>query len=241
MLGDNYIKLLTEASIKFDVSLTKQMEDMFSLYAGLLVEWNEKINLTAITDEEGIVIKHFLDSISIMPYIPKESKSLIDVGTGAGFPGIPIKIVNEKIKITLLDSLEKRVKFLNEVCERLKIKDINSVHGRAEDFGADKRYREQFDIATARAVAGLPVLLEYCLPFVKVGGLFIAMKGPDAKEEVKESGKALEVLGGELLEIKEFTLPHSDNERCIILIKKCRHTPPNYPRKSGKPTKQPIK
>lgn len=241
MLNEKYIKLLKNDAIKFGISLSVRQEEMFSLYAELLVEWNEKINLTAITDEEGIVIKHFLDSISIMPSISAETKCLIDVGTGAGFPGIPIKIVKDKIKVTLLDSLEKRVKFLDEVSQRLGLKDIYSVHGRAEDFGSDKKYREQFDIATARAVASLPVLLEYCLPFVKVGGLFIAMKGPDAQNEIKDSEKALDVLGGEIMEVKEFTLPHSDNERSIIIIKKCRHTPTSYPRKSGKPTKQPIK
>lgn len=240
-MDDKYKKLLLESSSVFNITLSKQQEEMFFLYADLLVEWNEKINLTAITDEEGIVIKHFLDSLSIIPYIPKASKSLIDVGTGAGFPGIPVKIVNDKIKVTLLDSLDKRVKFLNEVSQRLGLKDVYSVHGRAEDFGADKKYREQFDIVTARAVASLPVLLEYCLPFVKVGGMFIAMKGPDGKQEILESVKALDILGGEVLDVKEFTLPHSDNERYIILIKKCRHTPTGYPRKSGKPTKQPIK
>ncbi len=241
MLSEKYIELLKEDSTKFGISLSEHQVEKFSLYAQLLVEWNEKINLTAITDEEGIVIKHFLDSISIIPFIGTETKSLIDVGTGAGFPGIPVKILNDKIKVTLLDSLEKRIKFLNEVSQNLGLKDIYSIHGRAEDFGSDKKYREQFDIATARAVASLPVLLEYCLPFVKVGGLFIAMKGPDAKIEIKDSEKALNVLGGEIMEVKEFSLPNSDNERCIIIIKKCRHTPTGYPRKSGKPTKQPIK
>jgi 16S rRNA (guanine527-N7)-methyltransferase len=130
---------------------------------------------------------------------------------------------------------------LNELCTGLELRDISAVHGRAEDLGTDKKYREQFDIATARAVANLPVLMEYCLPFVKIGGIFAAMKGPDAKEELKESGKALEVLGGEVLDVKSFNLPQTEYERCIILIRKCRHTPPNYPRKSGKPTKLPIK
>jgi len=241
MLSENYIRLLTEEAANFNIRISDQQAGKFSLYADLLVEWNEKINLTAITDEEGIVIKHFLDSLSIVPHIPGEARSLIDVGTGAGFPGIPVKIVNDKIRVTLLDSLEKRIKYLDEVINRLELKDICAVHGRAEDFGADKKYREQFDIATARAVASLPVLLEYCLPFVKVGGTFIAMKGPDAEKELKESKKALDILGGEILGIKELTLPQSDNKRCIILIKKCRHTPTGYPRKSGKPTKQPIK
>ncbi|MGI6623287.1 MAG: 16S rRNA (guanine(527)-N(7))-methyltransferase RsmG [Clostridiaceae bacterium] len=241
MLSERYIKMLTEEAASFDIQISNKQADKFSLYADLLVQWNEKINLTAITDEEGIVIKHFLDSLSIIPYIPGDTKNLIDVGTGAGFPGIPIKIINDRIKVTLLDSLEKRIKYLNEVINRLELKDVYTVHGRAEDFGVDKKYREQFDAAAARAVASLPVLLEYCLPFVKTGGLFIAMKGPDAKNELIESKKALDILGGEVLDIKELTLPYSDNKRCIILIKKCRHTPTSYPRKSGKPTKQPIK
>jgi 16S rRNA (guanine527-N7)-methyltransferase len=241
MLSEKNIELLKEGAKEYSVILSNEQTDKFSQYARLLVEWNEKINLTAITDPEGIVIKHFLDSLSIAEFIPDETKTLIDVGTGAGFPGIPLKIIRENLKVTLLDSLEKRVKFLNEICNNLKLKDIFSVHGRAEDFGVNKNYRERFDSVTARAVANLPVLLEYCLPFVKIGGMFIAMKGPDGKEELKESQKALDILGGEVMDAKIFTLPNSDIERYVILIKKCRHTPTNYPRKSGKPTKQPIK
>lgn len=241
MLGEEYKKLLAEEATRFGITIPERQEEKFLLYADLLVQWNEKINLTAITDEEGIVIKHFLDSLSIMPHVPADADSLIDVGTGAGFPGIPVRIVNDRIKVTLLDSLDKRVKFLNEVISRLELRDIYAVHGRAEDLGADKKYRERFDVAVARAVASMPVLLEYCLPFVKVGGVFIAMKGPEAQTELKESKKALDILGGEVIDVKEFSLPRIENKRCIVLIKKCRHTPTNYPRKSGKPTKQPIK
>ena len=241
MLNENNRDLLKEGAKEYSISLSNAQIDKFSQYARLLAEWNEKINLTAITDPEGIVIKHFLDSLSISEFIPDETKTLIDVGTGAGFPGIPLKIIRDNLKVTLLDSLDKRVKFLNEICNNLMLKDIVSVHGRAEDFGVDKKYREHFDFVTARAVASLPVLLEYCLPFVSIGGMFIAMKGPDGKEELKESQKALEILGGEIEDVKIFTLPNSDIERYVILIKKCRHTPTNYPRKSGKPTKQPIK
>lgn len=241
MISEKYLTFLNKEAENYDLTLSQEKLYKFSKYANLLVEWNDKINLTAITDEEGIVIKHFLDSLSIFPFLPKDAKTLIDVGTGAGFPGIPLKITVENLKVTLLDSLDKRVKFLNEVCSALQLKDITAFHGRAEDFGSDKKYREHFDVAVARAVAALPALLEYCLPFVKVGGIFMAMKGPDAKEELKESKKALEVLGGELMEVKSFTLPHSDHERCIIMIRKCRHTPPSFPRKSGKPTKMPIR
>ena len=241
MLSEKNRELLKEGAKEYSISLSSMQIDKFSQYARLLAEWNEKINLTAITDPEGVVIKHFLDSLSIAQFIPDETKTLIDVGTGAGFPGIPLKIVKENLKVTLLDSLDKRVRFLNEISNNLILKDIVSVHGRAEDFGVDKKYRERFDFVTARAVANLPVLLEYCLPFVNIGGMFIAMKGPDAKEELKESHKALDILGGEIEDVKFFTLPNSDIERYVILIKKCRHTPTNYPRKSGKPTKQPIK
>lgn len=241
MLNKYYSEVLKEGSKDFGLLFTDEQIEKFSMYADLLVEWNEKVNLTAITDPEGIVIMHFLDSLSIVPFIPGEAKNLIDIGTGAGFPGIPLKIILGHLEVTLLDSLDKRVKFLNEICNSLALKNIMSVHGRAEDFGINKDYRERFDIVTARAVANLPVLLEYCLPFVKTGGLFIAMKGPDAEAELKESQKALDILGGEVKTLKKFTLPHSDIERCAIIIKKCRQTPTNYPRKSGKPTKQPIK
>ena len=241
MLSEQNLSLLKESAEYYGLSVTPGQLEKFSKYAELLTEWNEKINLTAIIDPEGIVIKHFSDSLSIMPLIPREAKTFIDIGTGAGFPGIPLKIMQDHLKVTLLDSLGKRVKFLNEVCEKLSLKGIESFHGRAEDYGTDKNYREKYDVASARAVASLPVLLEYCLPFVKVGGLFIGMKGPDAKDEINESKKALQVLGGELLEVKNFNLPNSDYERYVVLVKKCRHTPPSYPRKSGKPTKMPIK
>jgi len=232
--------MLSDGSKEFGIDLTQEQLDKFSKYAGLLVEWNEKMNLTAITDEEGIVIKHFLDSLSLFIALPEKANSLIDVGTGAGFPGIPVKIVRDNMNVTLLDSLEKRIKFLNEVCSALSLNDIKAVHGRAEDFGIDKKYRESFEAATARGVAPLPVLLEYCLPFVKVGGYFLAMKGPDAMNEIKESKNALDVLGGEVLEAKKFKLPFSDIERCIVIVRKYRHTPQIYPRKSGKPTKNPL-
>lgn len=240
MLSEQSMALLSEGVQNFGITLSSEQLLKLSTYAGLLVEWNEKINLTAITDEEGIVTKHFIDSFSLLSHLPKEAKTIIDVGTGAGFPGIPLKIAGENLRVTLLDSLDKRVKFLTQVCTDLKLKNIEAVHGRAEDFGVNKWYREAFDIAVARAVASLPVLLEYCLPFVKTGGLFMAMKGPDAKEELKESKRALEILGGEVVEAKSFTLPHTDHERCIVMIRKCRQTPSNYPRKSGKPSKQPI-
>lgn len=233
------IRLLEEGIGQYAPGLASFKADKFVKYMGMLKEWNRKINLTAIEDEREIIIKHFIDSASILPFLKDESLDLIDVGTGAGFPGIPVKILYENINVTLLDSLAKRVNFLNEVIDSLHLKGITAIHGRAEDKGRETSLRETFDVAVARAVANLPVLLEYCLPFVKPGGVFIAMKGSNI-EEVEVSGKALDVLGGTLEEVKEITLPFSDIKRNIIIIKKVRHTPTKYPRKAGKPSKDPI-
>ena len=233
--------ILIKGAKAFGVELDAVMCEKLMGYGRLILEWNEKINLTAITDEEGMIVKHFLDSLSVCKFIGTGRKSLIDVGTGAGLPGIPLKIAEADLSVTLLDSLEKRVNFLNEVISRLSMKGIRAVHGRAEDFGAMPDFREKYDYAVARAVADLAVLCEYCLPFVKVGGLFIAMKGPSAEQEVKDSTKAISILGGELISSEKFGLPSSDYERTIIIIRKCRHTPASYPRKSGKPTKSPLR
>jgi 16S rRNA (guanine527-N7)-methyltransferase len=240
MLNQHYRSILKTEAEKFNIRLSQEQIDSFSLYADMLVEWNKKINLTAITDEEGIVIKHFLDSLSVFPYIPGDTIKLIDVGTGAGFPGIPLKIANDGLNVTLLDSLKKRVLFLKEVIDTLKLENIKAYHDRAESFATDKAHRESYDAAVARAVAELPVLLEYCLPFVRPGGIMISMKGPDIEEEIKESEKALEILGGGIARADSFLLPNQ-NKRSVIIVKKYRHTPPIYPRKSGKPTKSPLK
>jgi len=231
--------LLKEGARKFNIELEENQIEKFFKYKDMLKEWNNKINLTAIEEDRDIIVKHFIDSLSILPYIKNEQIDVIDVGTGAGFPGIPVKIVSSSVNVMLLDSLEKRIKFLNEVIRQLKLDAITTIHGRAEDFGANAKYREKFDIAVARAVASLPVLLEYCLPFVKVGGIFIAMKG-SSLEEVSNSNKALELLGGEIQEIKEIVLPFSDAKRNIIIIKKFRHTLTKYPRKAGKPSRDPL-
>lgn len=235
----NLESLLKEGVMNFGVSLTEIQVKEFLKYMELLLEWNQKVNLTAIEDEREIIIKHFIDSMSIMPYFENKELKLIDVGTGGGFPGIPVKIAFSNVKVTLLDSLEKRVKFLNEVISVLKLNGINAVHGRAEDCGAAKEHREKYDISVARAVASLPVLLEYCLPFVKPGGLFIAMKGSSI-EELESSGKALEVLGGEIEKVNTFELPFSEAKRNIVIVRKLRQTPTKYPRKAGKPSKEPL-
>jgi len=235
------LKLLKEGADALGITLGEKSQEKFRVYTRLLLEWNEKINLTAVTQEREIIIKHYLDSLSLGSIVDLEGKNLIDVGTGAGFPGIPLKICDESLNVMLLDSLEKRVKFLKEVISLLSLKGIEAVHGRAEDYGINQDHREKYDYATARAVAELPVLCEYCLPFVKPGGLFIAMKGPSADTEVQEAGKAISVLGGELEDVRRLVLPFSDYERTIIMIRKCRHTPSGYPRKSGRPTKSPLK
>ena len=222
---------------KFGLNVSQK--NSFDRYLELLQEWNNKINLTAITEKEEIELKHFYDSLTISEYI-KSGSSLIDVGTGAGFPGIPLKIKDESIELTLLDSLNKRLIFLEEVEKELELKNVVNIHGRAEDYGKDKKYREKYDYATSRAVARLSVLVEYLLPFVKVGGYCICMKGPNIEEEIKDAEKAIRVLGGEIEKIDNFKLENDDNERNIIIIKKVKNTPKQYPRKAGIPTKEPI-
>lgn len=216
-----------------------QINNYFN-YMNLLIEWNEKINLTAITDSEEIILKHFVDSITINKYINKNS-NLIDIGTGAGFPGIPIKIIRDDIKITLLDSLNKRIIFLNEIINNLNLKDIVAIHGRAEDFGINNKFREKYDFATSRAVAPLNYLLEYMMPFIKVGGTCICMKGSNIEDELNISKNAIIKLGGKVEYKEKIILPESDIERNIIIIKKVKNTPKEFPRKSGMPKKQPIK
>lgn len=229
---------LKNGAAAFGAELDDDMLRQLFRYKGLLLEWNEKMNLTAITDDKEIILKHFVDSLSIVPYI-KEAGSLIDVGTGAGFPGIPLKIVLPSLDTVLLDSLEKRVGFLGTAISELGLEGIKAVHMRAEDAGKSAEFRERFNAAAARAVASMPVLLEYCLPFVRTGGVFIAMKG-SSTEEISMSEKALEILGGKIEEVKEFTLPDTDIKRSIVIVRKLRQTPTKYPRKAGKPSKEPL-
>lgn len=241
--GDNSMNEMLEICLKngaagFGAILDENMIRSLFDYKRMLLEWNEKMNLTAIEDDKEIIIKHFVDSLSIIPFL-KGIGSVADVGTGAGFPGIPLKIAEPGLNVVLLDSLEKRIGFLDAVISELHLNGITAVHMRAEDAGVSPKFREKFDAATARAVASLPVLLEYCLPLVKTGGIFIAMKG-SSSEEVSISGKALDVLGGKIEEVKEFTLPETDIKRSIIVVRKLRQSPTKYPRKAGKPSKEPL-
>lgn len=239
MEKEQFLNELSKQTNQIKINLTDYQKEQFYLYMKLLLEWNEKINLTAITDEVDIIKKHFIDCLTINKYLEKESK-LIDVGTGAGFPGVPIKIVNPDCEVVLLDSLNKRLNFLNDVIEKNHLKNITTVHFRAEEAGKNKKYREKFDIATSRAVAPLNILVEYLLPFVKIGGKCICMKGSNAKDEIENSKKAINLLGGEIETIEEFCLPDTDIGRTIIVINKILKTPEKYPRKAGTPSKEPI-
>ena len=222
-------------------SLNEQQIEQFVQYYDLLIDWNKKINLTAIEEPQEVADKHFVDSALLLS-VKKDLAgcSLIDIGTGAGFPGIPLKIIEPNLKLTLFDSLNKRINFLNTVCQELSLKDVQAVHGRAEDFGKKVEYREKFDLATARAVARMPVLLEICLPFVKLGGHFIALKGPELENELLESKKALAELGGRIIDVRALTLADGNYTRNIAVIEKVKPTPKKYPRKAGTPQKTPL-
>lgn len=230
---------LKEKLEKININVNDTQVKKFYDYMNLLIKWNEKINLTAITEPEEIILKHFVDSLTIAKKIKTEDK-IVDVGTGAGFPGIPLKIINAENKVVLIDSLNKRIKFLEEVIDKCYLKGIDVVHARAEDIGNDKNYREQFDVVTSRAVAKLNVLLEYMMPFVKLGGKCICLKGPNVEEEIREADNALEVLGGKIENIEEIILPDSDNRRTIISVLSVKHLPNRYPRKAGTPTSSPL-
>ena len=232
---------LAKAAAEYGISLSDRQMEQYNRYFELLVEWNEKINLTAITEPKEVAIKHMIDSITAYDEnLFKDGITVIDVGTGAGFPGLPLKIFCPEIKLTLMDSLNKRIKFLQTVVEELGLKDVECVHARAEEGARNKKYRESFDIAVSRAVARLPILCEYCLPFVKKGGHFIALKGMQYNDEADEAAKAIKVMGGSKTEIRPVKLPELDDKRAVITITKTMPTPKAYPRKAGTPTKNPI-
>lgn len=230
---------LKQALKNAEINIIDESFKKFEQYYNQLVEWNEKINLTAITKPDEVAVKHFEDSLSVLKYVDiKENAKIIDIGTGAGFPGIPLKIVRGDINLTLLDSLNKRLIFLQNVCNELNIS-AQTLHSRAEESSRKAEYREKYDFAFSRAVAQLNLLSELCLPYVKKGGCFVAMKGPDVREELKNAEKAIEVLGGNVKEIKEFNL--SDNSgRTLVVIEKIKNTPEKYPRHGSKLKSNPL-
>ena len=238
-------ELIKKELLKHNVLITDMQAQQFLEYYDLLLEWNSFMNLTGITEFREVVIKHFADSLALSRVTDlNHDISVIDVGTGAGFPGIPLKIAFPSIKITLLDSLNKRIKFLNEVIRYLNLKDIFAIHGRAEDYGknrTDSFYRESFDICVSRAVANISVLSEYCLPFVKMNGLFVAYKSERLSEETEEGYEAISVLGGNIEDKVSFTLDDGKIYRSLLVIRKVNHTPLKYPRKAGSAVKAPIK
>lgn len=224
------------------IELSEKQLHQLSEYYELLIQWNKVMNLTGLTEYEDVYEKHFLDSLSLIKVIDlQKTKKVIDIGTGAGFPGIPIKIAYPHLQITLLDSLKKRIGFLNEVVKKLGLEKVETIHGRAEDFAKDKQYRESYDLGVSRAVADLSVLSEYCLPYVKVGGSFISYKSDAAEEEIEKSEPAIQTLGGKIEKVVKFQLPETKIGRSFVRIDKIEATPDKYPRKAGVPLKKPLK
>lgn len=232
---------LIEGCSQMGIELDEKQLYLFSRYLDLLLEWNQKFNLTAITGPKEIIVQHFLDSISTLKLGQMEGQvRILDMGSGAGFPGIPLKIMEPELQVCLVDSVNKKVGFLNEMIDQLELKETVAIHARAEDFAKIKEQREAYDVVVSRAVAELRVLSEYCLPFLKKGGYFISHKGPGATEEVELAKKAIKVLGGEWLETVEVKVPFSERIHNLIIIKKTKITPEKYPRSPGKPKKDPI-
>lgn len=241
MLEKYNIKSFEKDLEELNIKLEKRQLCQFLQYYELLVEWNSFMNLTAITDFDEVIKKHFIDSLSLIKGIDLSKEySVIDIGTGAGFPGIPLKIAFPNLKITLLDSLNKRIKFLDEVINTLDLKDIKTIHGRAEDFAKDKNYRQSYDLCVSRAVANLSTLSEYCLPYVKVGGKFISYKSEKITDEMNAAKNAIKILGGNINGQVDFKLPDSDIYRNLFIIDKIKDTPNKYPRKAGLPSKEPL-
>lgn len=237
----NSTKIFETELKKLGIILTDKQREQFDRYYELLIEWNKVMNLTGITDYDEVILKHFIDSLMLSEICDMSNVSaLIDVGTGAGFPGIPIKIVYPHINAILLDSLNKRLKFLNTVIEELGLESVQTLHGRAEDYARKTEYRESFDLCVSRAVANLSTLSEYCIPFVKKDGTFISYKGGASDEEVKQAERAVDLLGGKVETIHKFTLPGTDMGRTLVEIKKIKNTPRRYPRKAGQPAKEPL-
>lgn len=233
---EKFIKYLNEKEINLKQSQINQFEQ----FKDLLIEWNEKINLTTIIEEDEILIKHFIDSLIPLKYIDNNSK-VLDMGTGAGFPGIPTKIAKPDIKITLVDSVNKKITYLKDIVNKLELKNVELIHSRAENLAKDKKYRENYDIVISRALANMSTLSEYLIPFLKIGGKAIYIKGPNIEKELEESKKCIELMGGRIIKIEKYTLPTIDLDYNLVLIEKIKNTPKEYPRKEGIPSSKPIK
>lgn len=238
MKKEEFERIFIEECKKNSISLDIEKIEIFYQYMIQILEWNEKINLTAITDEKEFIIKHFIDSLTISKLINNGDK-IIDIGTGAGFPGIPLKIVNSNSEVTLIDSVNKKLNVIRDITTNLQFDKLNIIHTRAEDLAIDKNYREKFDVATTRAVSNLSTIAEYMLPFIKVGGKAICMKGPNFEEELSQSKKAISILGGRIEKVESLFVS-GEFERNLIIIEKIKNTPKNYPRGKGKALKEPI-
>ena len=235
------LRVLEDGCREYGICLTEVQKQQFVRYFELLTEWNKVMNLTGITEFQEVLLKHFLDSLSIVKAVNMEQiHTCIDVGTGAGFPGIPLKIAFPHVQVTLLDSLKKRLHFLDEVINELGLEGIKTVHGRAEDGARRAEHREQYDLSVSRAVSRLAALSEYCMPYVREGGIFVSYKSGKASEELTEAKKAISALGGEVSQKKDFKLFQTDMDRTLVVIKKIKATPKKYPRKAGTPAKEPI-
>ena len=234
-------EMLKNRMDRLQIEANENMLEQFDLFYHLLVEWNKVMNLTGITEYEEVVEKHFADSLSLARFLDlNKIHTVIDVGTGAGFPGIPLKIAFPHLKVVLLDSLNKRINFLNEVIAKLDLKEIHTIHGRAEEYARKPEYREQFDLCVSRAVANLSVLSEYCIPYIRIGGIFVPYKSGEIDEEVAASRKAVDILGGQIDHIEKFQLPDTDIHRSFVFINKIKNTQKKYPRKAGTPAKEPL-
>lgn len=234
-------EMLKNRMDRLQIETNENMLEQFDLFYHLLVEWNKVMNLTGITEYEEVVEKHFADSLSLARFLDlNKIHTVIDVGTGAGFPGIPLKIAFPHLKVVLLDSLNKRINFLNEVIAKLDLREIHTIHGRAEEYARKPEYREQFDLCVSRAVANLSVLSEYCIPYIRIGGIFVPYKSGEIDEEVAASRKAVDILGGQIDHVEKFQLPDTDIHRSFVFINKIKSTQKKYPRKAGTPAKEPL-